>query len=238
MKLDVLAFAAHPDDVEISCGGTVLKLISQGKKVGIVDLTRGELGSRGNGILRLEEAAKSAEILGLSARENLGLPDGFFTHDEQSIKDLIRMIRKYRPEIVLANSVSDRHSDHGKAAKLTSEACFLSGLRKIVTHDRGKEQEHWRPKAVYHYIQDYYLAPAFAVDVTPFFEQKIQAIKAFGSQFYDPQSTEPETPISGEDFFQFLESRAREFGRPIGAKYAEGFTVNRYPGVDDLFSLT
>lgn len=238
MKLDVLAFAAHPDDVEISAGGTVLKLISQGKKVGIVDLTRGELGSRGNGILRLEEARKSSVILGLSCRENLGMSDGFFTHSEQNLKAIIRMIRKYQPEIILANSVTDRHTDHGKAAKLVAEASFLSGLRRIITKDQGQEQEAWRPKSLYHYIQDYYIHPSFAVDVTPFFEKKIEAIRAFSSQFYDPNSTEPETPISGEDFFEFLKSRAMEFGRPIRAKYAEGFTVTRYPGVEDLFSLT
>ncbi len=238
MKLDVLAFAAHPDDVEISAGGTVLKLISQGKKVGIVDLTRGELGSRGNGILRLEEASRASEILGLSCRENLGMSDGFFTHSEQNLKAIIRMIRKYQPEILLANSVTDRHTDHGKAAKLVAEASFLSGLRRIITTDSGTEQESWRPKALYHYIQDYYIHPSFAVDVTPFFEKKIEAIQAFSSQFYDPNSKEPETPISGEDFFEFIRSRAMEFGRPIRAKYAEGFTVARYPGVEDLFSLT
>jgi len=238
LKVDVLAFAAHPDDVEISAGGTVLKLISQGKKVGIVDLTRGELGSRGSGELRLEEAKNSAAILGLHCRENLGMADGFFEDSEENLKAVIRMIRKYQPEIVLANSVTDRHSDHGKGAKLVAEAAFLSGLRKIESSEAGVAQVAWRPKAVYHYIQDYYINPSFVVDVTPFFDKKIQAIQAFSSQFYDPNSSEPATPISGEDFFDFLRSRAMEFGRPIRAKYAEGFTVTRYPGVDDLFSLT
>ena len=237
MKLDILAFAAHPDDVEISAGGTVARMISQGKKVGVVDLTRGELGTRGNGLLRLEEAAASSEVLGLSARENLGMKDGFFEHTEHNLKLIIQKIRKYQPEVVLANSVSDRHTDHGKAAQLVAEAAFLSGLKKIETKENTEVQTHWRPKAVYHYIQDYYIQPDFAVDVTDFFEIKMKAIRAFSSQFYSPDSKEPETPISGEDFFDFLRSRAMEYGRPIGAKYAEGFTVRRYPGVKDLMDL-
>jgi bacillithiol biosynthesis deacetylase BshB1 len=237
MKLDVLAFAAHPDDVEISCGGTIAKLVSQGRKVGIVDLTRGELGTRGNGILRLEEAEASAKILGLSARENLGLRDGFFIENETSQRLIIQQLRKYRPEIVLANSVTDRHIDHGRGARLVADACFLSGLRKIKTEEGGNEQEAWRPRAVYHYIQDYYIKPDFVVDVSEYFEQKMKAIEAYSSQFYDPESEEPSTPISGEDFFDFLKSRAMEFGRPAGVKYAEGFTTNRFPAVDDLFDL-
>lgn len=237
MKLDVLAFAAHPDDVEISAGGTIAKLVSQGKKVGIVDFTQGELGSRGSAELRMVESAKSVDILGLSARENLEMADGFFEHTEENLRAVIRMVRKYQPEIVLANSVSDRHPDHGKGSKLASEACFLSGLRKIESELDGQPQTHWRPKAVYHYIQDYFLEPDFVVDVTPFFHKKMDAIKAFSSQFFDPNSNEPSTPISGEDFFSFLESRAMQFGRPIGAKYGEGFTVERYIGVEDLFSL-
>lgn len=237
MKLDVLAFAAHPDDVEISAGGTIAKLVSQGKKVGIVDFTQGELGSRGSAELRMVEATKSGEILGLSARENLKLADGFFEHSEENLRAVIRMVRKYQPEIVLANSVSDRHPDHGKGSKLASEASYLSGLRKIESELDGQPQAHWRPKAVYHYIQDYFIEPDFVVDVTPFFQMKMDAIKAFNSQFFDPNSKEPTTPISGEDFFSFLESRAMQFGRPIGAKYGEGFTVERYIGVEDLFSL-
>lgn len=237
MKLDVLAFAAHPDDVEISAGGTIAKLVSQGKKVGIVDFTQGELGSRGSADLRMVEAAKSGEILGLSARENLQMADGFFEHTEENLRAVIRMVRKYQPEIVLANSISDRHPDHGKGSKLASEACFLAGLRKIESELDGQPQTHWRPKSVYHYIQDYFIEPDFVVDVTPFFQKKMDAIKAFSSQFFDPNSTEPTTPISGEDFFSFLESRAMQFGRPIGAKFGEGFTVERYIGVEDLFSL-
>lgn len=237
MKLDVLAFGAHPDDVEISAGGTVAALIDQGKKVGIVDLSCGELGTRGSGMLRLEEAKSSAVILGLSARENLGMRDGFFEHSEVNIKAIIRMLRKYQPEIVLANSVSDRHTDHAKGAKLLEEACFLSGLRKIRTSLSRDNQQEWRPKAVYHYIQDYYIKPDFAVDITPYFDKKMEAIQAFSSQFYSKDSEDPETPISGEDFFDFLTSRAMEMGRPIGVKYAEGFTTKRYPGVNNLFDL-
>lgn len=237
MKADVLAFAAHPDDAEISAGGTLAKLVSQGRKVVVVDLTRGELGSRGNGVLRLREAEKASEILGLSARENLGMPDGFFSHDEGNLKAVIRMIRKYQPEIVLANSISDRHPDHSKAAKLVAEAFFLSGLHRVSTRSDNADQQHWRPKALYHFIQDYYIKPDFVVDVSAFFEQKMEAIRAFSSQFYREDAAEPETPISGKEFFDFLRSRAMEFGRPIGALYAEGFTAARYPGVNDLFDL-
>ncbi len=237
MKLDVLAFAAHPDDAEISAGGTIAKLVSQGKKVGIIDFTQGELGSRGSAELRIIEATNSAEILGLSARENLKMADGFFVHNEENLRAVVKMVRKYQPEIVLMNSVSDRHPDHGKGSKLASEACFLSGLRKVETELEGEEQELWRPKAVYHYIQDYFIDPDFVVDITPFFQKKMDSIKAFRSQFFDPNASGPKTPISGEDFFDFLEARAMQFGRPIGVKYGEGFTVERYVGVDDLFSL-
>ncbi|MFT4778296.1 MAG: bacillithiol biosynthesis deacetylase BshB1 [Flavobacteriales bacterium] len=237
MKLDVLAFAAHPDDAEISAGGTLAKVISQGKKVGIVDFTQGELGSRGSADLRLIEATNSGEVLGLSARENLKMADGFFVHNEENLRAVVKMVRKYQPEIVLMNSVSDRHPDHGKGSKLASEACFLSGLRKVETELDGEAQEIWRPKAVYHYIQDYFIDPDFVVDITPFFQKKMDSIKAFKSQFFDPDTSGPKTPISGEDFFDFLESRAMQFGRPIGAKYGEGFTVERYIGVNDLFSL-
>lgn len=237
MKVDILAFGAHPDDVEISAGGTVAKMVAEGRSVAIVDLTRGEMGTRGNGVLRLEEAANSQKILGVKHRENLGMADGFFEHNEVNLKGIIRAIRKYKPEIVLANSVTDRHIDHGKGAKLVADACFLSGLRKIQTTDKGKDQDEWRPKAVYHYIQDYYIKPDFVVDVTDHFQTKMDAIKAFSSQFYDPDSKEPETPISGEEFFRFLESRAMEYGRPARMKYAEGFTAARYPGVNSLFDL-
>lgn len=237
MKLDVLAFGAHPDDVEISAGGTVARLVMEGKKVGIVDLTRGELGSRGSGELRLQESSIASEILGLSVRENLEMADGFFSHNEENLRKIIFTLRKYQPSIVLANSITDRHPDHGKGAKLVAEACFLSGLRRIHTHDNGKLQDHWRPKAVYHYIQDYYIEPHFVFDITSFFEQKMKSILAYSSQFYDPNSEEPETPISGKEFLGFLDARAQHMGRPAGYKYGEGFTVGRVIGVQDLFSL-
>lgn len=237
-KLDVLAFAAHPDDIEISAGGTIASLTNAGKKVGIVDLTRGELGSRGSAQIRDEEAAKAGEILKLSVRHNLALADGFFENNEVSKRAIIRLIRIYKPDIVLASSVTDRHPDHGRAAKLVSEAAFLSGLRKIETQDTdGKEQEAWRPRALYHYIQDYYIEPDFVVDVSDTFETKMESIRAYSSQFFDPNSEEPETPISGKEFFDFLTSRAMQFGRPIGAIYGEGFTKSRYIGVKDITSL-
>ncbi|MCB9205530.1 MAG: bacillithiol biosynthesis deacetylase BshB1 [Flavobacteriales bacterium] len=232
MKLDILAFGAHPDDVEISCAGTILKHIELGYTCGIVDLTHGELGTRGSGELRLKEAAKAKEILGIVVRENLGFADGFFTIDQEHQLPIIEMIRKYRPEIVLANSVHDRHPDHGRAAKLVAESCFLSGLIKIETG-----QEAWRPKAVYHYIQDEYIQPDLTIDVTPYFDKKIESILAYSSQFYDPNSDEPNTPISGKDFLDFLKGRARVVGRPIGAELAEGFTAARNVGVKNLFDL-
>lgn len=237
MKLDVLAIGAHPDDVEISCGATVAKLTREGKKVGVLDLTRGELGSRGSADLRDKEAERSGEILGLSARENLAMPDGFFDYTRENQMAIIEKVRKYRPEIILANAVSDRHPDHGKGARLVSDAVFLSGLLKIETQDGGVDQERWRPRAVYHYIQDYYHEPDFVIDVSETWQVKMDAIKAFSSQFYDPNSSEPETPISGKEFFDFLESRARQYGRAINADLAEGFTVQRTPGVRDLFDL-
>lgn len=235
--LDILAFAAHPDDVELSASGTLMKHIAAGARVGIVDLTQGELGSRGTVEGRYAEAADASKIMGIHHRENLKMPDGFFEIDEENKIKIIEQIRRFRPKIVLANAISDRHPDHGRAAKLVSEACYYSGLRMIETKWDGKEQEAYRPAAVYHYIQDYYLQPDLVVDITPFFEKKIEAIKAFKSQFYDPKSDEPETPISGKEFFRFVEARMIEFGRPIGVKYAEGFTVERFPGVENLFDL-
>jgi bacillithiol biosynthesis deacetylase BshB1 len=237
MKVDILALAAHPDDVEISCSATILKHIALGKKVAIVDLTQGELGTRGSAEERLIESQTSAKLLGLTDRVNLGFRDGFFTHDEAHLLEIVRMIRKYQPEIVLCNAISDRHPDHGKAGKLIADACFLSGLKKIETTLDGEVQTHWRPKAVYHYIQDYYLKPDFVVDVTGFEQKKIESIKAFKTQFYDPSSAEPKTPISGEDFFEFLLGRMKEYGRPIGVEYAEGFTSSRYIGVNRLDDL-
>ncbi|MNU61228.1 1D-myo-inositol 2-acetamido-2-deoxy-alpha-D-glucopyranoside deacetylase [compost metagenome] len=236
-QIDILAIGAHPDDVELSAAGTLLKHRALGFTTGVIDLTQGELGSRGTKETRKEEAMAAAEILGLSARVNLKMADGFFTHSEENLRLIVEQIRRYKPSIVLLNSVSDRHPDHGKGSKLASEACFLAGLRRIETTWEGSPQEAHRPKAVYHYIQDRYLKPDFAVDVTDFVEQKFNSIKAYKTQFWDPNSTEPKTPISGEDFFEFLRGRMAEFGRSIGARYAEGFTVERLPGVDSLFDL-
>jgi N-acetylglucosamine malate deacetylase 1 len=235
--MDILAFAAHPDDVELSCSGTIMKAISQGKQVGVIDLTQGELGSRGTIETRYAEADEASTIMGLSIRENLKMADGFFAINAENKRLIIQMIRKYRPQIVLANAIEDRHPDHGRAAKLVSEACFLAGLRKIETVLDGQIQEAYRPKAVYHYIQDHYIKPDFVVDVTEFVDLKIEAIKAYKTQFYDPNSNEPETPISGAEFFDFIKGRMLQFGRPIGAQYAEGFTVEREIGVEDLFDL-
>jgi bacillithiol biosynthesis deacetylase BshB1 len=237
MKVDILAFAAHPDDIEISSSGTLLKHIQQGKTVAIVDLTQGELGSRGNKDTRREESKVSSEILGLTDRVNLKMADGFFEHNEANLRLVIEQIRHYQPEIILANAVSDRHPDHPKGSKLVSEACFLAGLIKIETNYQGENQKAHRPKAVYHYIQDRHIEPDFVVDVSDFVEQKIAAIKAYKTQFFDPNSTEPKTPISGEDFFDSIYGRMSNFGRQIGVKYAEGFTVERYIGVNDLFDL-
>lgn len=237
MKLDILAIGVHPDDVELSCSGTLLKHIAQGKKVGILDLTIGELGSRGSGELRLIEAKNAAKVLGVSVRENIGLADGFFTNDKESQLEIIKIIRKYQPEVVLANAITDRHPDHGRASKLISEACFYAGLLKIETELEGIIQEKWRPKAVYHYIQDRFIKPDFVVDVTDFVDKKIEAIQCFSSQFYDPKSDEPTTPISGEEFFDFIKARMMQYGREIGVKYAEGFTAERYVGVEDLLKL-
>ncbi|PQB04101.1 bacillithiol biosynthesis deacetylase BshB1 [Aureitalea marina] len=238
MKLDILAIGAHPDDVELGCSATLAKEISRGKKVGIVDLTRGELGTRGSAKLRAIEAANAAEILGVSARDNLGLADGFFQNDRKSQLALIQLIRKYQPEIVLCNAIDDRHIDHSKGNKLASDACFLSGLRKIETQDReGKSQAAWRPKFVYHYIQWKNLEPDLVVDVGEHIHTKVSAVKAYSSQFYDKDSSDPKTPISSENFLDSITYRARDLGRLIGVEYGEGYTVERYPAVDSLFDL-
>ena len=235
--LDILAFGAHPDDVELSCAGTLMKHIHAGMSVGIVDLTQGELGSRGTIDTRYEEAEAASKIMGITTRVNLKMADGFFENNEVNQRLIIEQIRKYRPRIVLMNAVSDRHPDHGRGSQLVSTACYLAGLVKIETSLDGVQQEAHRPEAVYHYIQDYYIEPDFVVDVTPFYDRKIEAIKAYKTQFFDPNSEEPQTPISGEDFFHFISSRMREFGRPIGAKYAEGFTIERFIGVNLLSDL-
>ncbi len=237
MKLDILAIGAHPDDVEMSCGATVAKEISLGKKVGILDLTRGELGTRGSAEIRKAEAQKAAEILGVSERQNLELADGFFQNNEASQLEVIKMIRYYRPEIVLCNAVDDRHIDHGKGSALVSDACFLSGLQKIKTAYKGATQERWRPKQVYHYIQWKELKPDFVVDVTGFMETKLAAVFAYKSQFYDEQSEEPDTPISSKNTMESLSYRNRNFGRLIGTEYAEGYTVERHAAVNSIFDL-
>jgi len=219
MKLDILVMAAHPDDAELSCAGTILKHIAAGKKVGIVDFTRGELGTRGTPEIRLQESAEATKILGLQARENLGIRDGFFRNDEETQLKLIEVIRKYQPDIVLANALEDRHPDHGKGAQLAIDACFLSGLRQIKTGDLPA----WRPAQVYHYIQDRYLEPDFVVDISSQWEQKEAAIRAFKSQFFDSTSPEPASYISSPDFLNFIQARAMEMGHKIGVKYGEGF---------------
>lgn len=237
MKVDILAIGAHPDDIELSAAGTLLKAIHQGKKVAVVDLTAGELGTRGSGALRLKEAQKSAEILGLEERRNLGMKDGFFKNDEEHLKLLISMIRKFQPRVVLANALEDRHPDHARGAQLINDACFYSGLRRIETTEAGEVQQAWRPSALYHYIQDRFLKPDFVVDVSPYLEQKMAAIKAFESQFYNPLSKEPESPLTMKNFFDFLKGRMADMGRYIQADYAEGFQFSRPVGVDDLTTL-
>ena len=233
-QLDILAFAAHPDDVELSASGTVMKHIAGGMKVGIVDLTEGELGSRGSAELRYEEAASASEIMGVHNRVNLKMPDGFFEITEDNKRLIIEQIRRFKPHTLLVNAVSDRHPDHGRASQLVTEAAFLSGLVKIETEFESLKQEVHRPKLVLHYIQDYYIKPDIVFDITPFYNRKIEAIKAFKSQFHNPDSNEPQTPISGEGFFDYVKGRAIEFGRPIGVKYGEGFTADRLLGVKSL----
>lgn len=237
MKLDILAFGAHPDDVELGCAATIAKEVSKGKKVGIVDLTQGELGTRGSAELRMKEAKTAAEILGVSVRENLKFADGFFINNKEHQLEIIKILRKYRPEVVLCNAIDDRHIDHGKGSKLVSDACFLSGLQKIETKENGKCQEKWRPKWVYHYIQWKNIEPDFVVDVSGFIDKKIQSVMAYSSQFYDPNSKEPQTPISSKNFTDSIEYRARDLGRLIGKEFAEGFTVERLLAVESLYDL-
>ena len=237
MKLDILAFGAHPDDVELGCAGTILKEIALGKLVGIVDLTRGELGTRGSANLRDQEAAASAQILGVSVRENLRFKDGFFANDEAHQLEVIKMIRKYQPEIVLCNAIEDRHIDHGKGSQLVSNACFLSGLMKIETQLDGQMQQAWRPKLVFHYIQWNDIKPDFVVDITGYTDKKVAAILAYKSQFHDPKSNEPESPITSKNFLESLNYRTQDLGRLVGVEHAEGFTVERYLAVNSLGDL-
>ena len=237
MKLDILAIGAHPDDVELSCGATIAKEIANGKKVGILDLTRGELGTRGSAEIRDQEAADAAEILGVVIRENLAFADGFFTNDKQHQLEIIKVIRKYQPDIVLCNAVDDRHIDHSKGSKLTSDACFLSGLRKIDTELEGEKQLAWRPKQLYHYIQWKPMEPDFVVDVTGYMDIKTRAVRAYASQFFDPNSKEPESPITSKNFIDSVLYRANDLGRLIGVESAEGFISERYVAVDKLDDL-
>lgn len=236
-KVDILAIGVHPDDIELSCSGYLLKEINAGKKIALVDLTWGELGTRGSGTLRKKEALEASRIMGAVSREFLNIGDGFFEPEKKIFLQVISMIRKYKPEIVLANALKDRHPDHSRAADLVARACFLSGLRKIETKEKSKQQQSWRPKVVYHYIQDYTLYPDVVVDITPYMDKKMELIQAYKSQFYDPNSKEPASPISSKEFLNYQYSQAEIYGRYIGAKYGEGFNVLRPIGVDSLFDL-
>lgn len=237
MKVDILAFGAHPDDVELGCGGTLAKEIAAGKTVAIVDLTRGELGTRGSAEIRDKEAAEAARILGVSVRENLRMRDGFFVNDEKHQLEVIKMIRKYQPELVICNAIRDRHIDHGKGSQLVSDACFLSGLVKVETDLDGVSQKAWRPKQVYHYIQWHNIKPDIVVDITGYNDIRKKAVLAYSSQFYDPNSDLPETPIATKNFLESLDYRAQDLGRIIGTELAEGFTVERYVAVNHLTDL-
>ena len=237
MKLDILVLAAHPDDAELGCAGTIAAHIAQGYKVGVVDFTAGELGTRGTPEIRLMEAQRASEVLGLSVRENLGFRDGFFSNDEEHQMKLIEVIRKYQPEILMINAPSDRHPDHGRASELSTESWFKAGLAAIATFTDGKRQVAWRPKAVYHYIQARHINPNLIVDVSEFWDKKMEAIHAFTSQFYDPSSKEPETFISSPTFLKEVEARAREFGQAIGVEFGEGFVVQRTLGVKNIMEV-
>jgi bacillithiol biosynthesis deacetylase BshB1 len=237
-KLDILVFAAHPDDAELSCSGTIIKYLRAGKKVGIVDLTAGEMGTRGTAATRKSEAEKANQIMGLLVRENLAMPDCFFENNQENQLKIIRMIRKYQPQIVLANAINDRHPDHARAAQLVSDAAFLSGLLKIETMDSAQKQAPHRPQAVYNYIQDTYIKPDFIIDITAEMETKKAAILAFQTQFFDPNSSEPRTYISNPDFIETVIARNREFGKIVGGVFGEGFTSKKIIGVDDIFKLS
>ena len=239
MKIDILAFGAHPDDVELSCGGTILKEIHNGKTVGIIDLTKGELGTRGTVQTRATEASNAASILGVSFRKNLSFSDGFIANDKAHQLEVIKLIRHHQPEIVLCNAIDDRHIDHGVASKLVSDACFLSGLIKIETKSLDSEavQAPWRPKSIYHYIQWKPLDPDFVVDISDHIDQKMEAVLAYSTQFYTPNSQDPETPISSKNFVDSIRYRAADLGRLTAVAYAEGFNVERLPAIDSLFDL-
>jgi bacillithiol biosynthesis deacetylase BshB1 len=238
MKLDVLAIGSHPDDVELGCSGTLINEVKKGKKVGIVDLTQGELGTRGTVQTRYDEAANAAKIMGITVRENLKMRDGFFKNDEEHQMQLVRILRKYKPEIVIGNILEDRHPDHGRGGWLTYDACFFSGLRQVkTTGDDGQEQEKWRPKLLLHYIQDRFYEPDLITDVTEVWEQRMAAIRAYKTQFYDPNSDEPQSYLSSPEFIEALTARARLLGKRIGVKYGEGFLSKKSIGIKDLDSL-
>jgi len=238
VKLDILVLPVHPDDAELGCAGTILKHIAAGKRVGIADLTRGELGTRGSAEIREQEAATAAIILGLTVRENIAIPDGFFQNIPEYQLKVIEVIRKYQPEIIITNAYHDRHPDHGRASELVEASAFLSGLIKIETYFNGELQEAWRPNLVLHFIQDNYIKPDILVDVTEHWDKKIESILAYESQFHNPEwQDEPQTYISSPEFIQIIEARAREFGKSIRVKYAEGFTSRKMLGVENLFDL-
>lgn len=240
MKLDLLAIGVHPDDVELGCSGVIINEIKNGKMVGVLDLTQGELGSRGNIGSRYEEAAKAAMIMGVHVRENLKMRDGFFENNEENRMKLIVALRKYQPEIVITNALSDRHPDHGRAARLTADSCFLSGLRKIETkNEKGLPQDPWRPKYVFHYIQDRYHEPDFVIDISDVFEQRMEAVKAYTTQFYNPENEDdgPQTYISTAAFLDSIVARARVIGKKIGVQYGEGFNTEKTLGVKNLDSF-
>ena len=237
MKLDILAFGAHPDDVELACAGTLMKSIDEGKKVGIIDLTRGELGTRGSAAIRTAESTAAAKVMGVHLRENLDLKDAFFLHDEESIKMIITVIRKYQPTIVLCNAPVDRHPDHGKSAKLIADAAFLSGLRKVETTIGDEPQEAWRPSYVLNYLQDQYLQPTFVVDVSGYQDRKVEAIMCYKSQFFNPDANEPQTYISSSIFLDALKGKETSFGKQVGVAYAEGFISQKIMAIETLDSL-
>lgn len=237
MKLDILAIAVHPDDIELGCAGILIKHARLGQSVGILDLTQGELGTRGNAETRLEEAQDAAKVMGVNVRENASMRDGFFRNDEAHQMQLIPYLRRWRPNIVIANALEDRHPDHGRAGRLIADACFLAGLRKIETSFGGEAQEAWRPKRVFHMIQDRQLRPAFIVDITEVFEEKLQAIQCYRSQFHNPNSGEPETYISSQGFLEQIKYRDALLGKQIGTQYAEGLLCENIPGIKDLDAL-
>ncbi len=231
MKVDILAFGVHPDDLELGCGGTLIAALAEGKKVAVVDLTRGELGTRGSAEIRTQEALNAAKVLGVDMRENLDMRDGFFQHDEENIRKIIVSIRKYQPTVVLCSAPEDRHPDHGRSSKLIADAAFLSGLRRIETEYEGKVQDSWRPANVFHYIQDRYLKPDFVYDISPYFEQKLKAVLCYTTQFNTTDNSEPATYISNPDFIDVIKARALMFGKRIGVTFAEGYITQKMIGI-------